>query len=89
MNEAELSTYCRQRGLYPDQIKQWRQACEQANDWDRSQNRRLQNTRKLDHQRIKQLERELGRKEKALAETAALLVLRKKAQAIWGEAGDV
>jgi hypothetical protein len=31
------------------------------------------------------LERELRRKEKALAETAALLVLRKKAQAIWGE----
>jgi transposase len=31
------------------------------------------------------LEQELRRKERALAETAALLVLRKKAQAIWGE----
>jgi hypothetical protein len=88
MNEAELSTFCRQRGLYPEQIKQWRQACEQANDWDRSQNRRLQDVRKTDQQRIKQLERELSRKERALAETAALLVLRKKAQAIWGEAED-
>jgi len=36
-------------------------------------------------QRIRELEAELRRKEKALAETAALLVLKKKAQAIWGE----
>jgi hypothetical protein len=38
--------------------------------------------------RSKQLERELQRKEKALAEAAALLVLRKKLNAIWGESGD-
>ncbi|MBF8661884.1 hypothetical protein IRZ79_21700, partial [Pseudomonas putida] len=38
--------------------------------------------------RIEQLERELRRKEKALAETAALLVLRKKANAIWGKGED-
>lgn len=88
MNEAEVSTFCRQRGLYPVQMKRWRQACEQANDWERSQNRRLQDERKANQHRIKQLERELGRKERALAETAALLVLRKKAQAIWGEAED-
>jgi hypothetical protein len=34
------------------------------------------------------LERELRRKDKALAETAALLTLRKKAQAIWGDGED-
>ena len=39
---------------------------------------------KADEKRIKALESELKRKEKALAETAALLVLQKKAQAIWG-----
>ena len=88
MNETERSTYCRQRGLYPEQLTHWRQACEQANDWDRSQTKRLQEARKVDQQQIKDLERELRRKEKALAETAALLVLRKKAQAIWGEAED-
>jgi RNase P protein component len=38
--------------------------------------------------RIRQLEREIVRKDKALAETAALLVLKKKAQAIWGDAED-
>ena len=63
-------------------------ACEQANDWDRAQNKRLQdNTRNAD-KKIKELQKDLIRKEKALAETAALLVLRKKAQAIWGESED-
>ncbi len=61
------------------------EACEQANDWDRNQNKRLKEIRKADEKRIKELERDLNRKEKALAETAALLVLRKKAQAIWGD----
>jgi transposase-like protein len=88
MNEAELSAYCRQRGLYAEQIEQWREACEQANDWDRTQNQRLKATRKADEKRIKELELDLRKKEKALAETAALLVLRKKAQAIWGDAED-
>jgi transposase-like protein len=88
LNEAELSRYCRERGLYPDQIRQWREACEQANDWDRTQNQRLNQARKADKKRVKELERELRQKEKALAETAALLVLRKKAEAIWGEAED-
>jgi transposase len=37
---------------------------------------------------VNQLEKELRRKDKALAETAALLVLRKKAHAIWGEVED-
>jgi transposase-like protein len=89
LNELELAAYSRQRGLYPAQLQGWRQACEQANDWDRSQARRLQETRKADQHQIKQLARELRQKEKALAETAALLVLRKKAQAIWGEVEDV
>jgi len=37
-----------------------------------------------DRKRLRELERALARKEKALAETAALLTLRKKAAAIWG-----
>jgi len=85
MNEMELSEYCRKRGLYPAQIRQWREACEQANDWDRSQTQRLTEARKADEKRIKRLEGELRQKEKALAETAALLVLSKKLEAIWGE----
>ena len=88
LNEADLSAYCRERGLYPEQIQQWREACEQANDWDRTQNKNLQQARKADRKRIKDLERDLQRKEKALAETAALLVLEKKLEAIWGRGED-
>ena len=42
-----------------------------------------------DAQRIRALERELRRKDAALAETAALLVLKKRVQAIWGDADDI
>ena len=84
LNGAALSAYCRQRGLYPEQISQWRGACEQANDWDRQQHQHLKAARQADQKRLQALERELTQKEKALAETATLLVLSKKAEAIWG-----
>ena len=51
---------------------------EQANDWERHQNKQLKAIRKADEKRIKELERDLKRKEKALVETAALLVLRNR-----------
>jgi len=82
--EADLAEYCRQRGLFAEQIRTWRLACEQANDWDRSSTARMSQATREEKKRIKVLERELARKDRALAETAALLVLRKKAAAIWG-----
>ena len=84
LNEADLAEYCRKRGLYPPLIAAWRMACEQANDWDRASSARLGQATKEEKKRVKALERELARKDRALAETAALLVLRKKAHAIWG-----
>lgn len=48
------------------------------------QDKRSRQERKAEHKRVKKLERELQRKDKALAETAALLTLSKKAEAIWG-----
>ncbi len=88
MNEADLATYCRQRGLYAEQIQAWRTACEQANDWERASTQRLGQATRDEKKRIKALERDLARKEKALAEAAALLVLRKNAAAIWGDGED-
>lgn len=84
LNEADLAEYCRKRGVFAAQIKAWRGACEQANDWDRTSTARLSQATKEEKKRIKELERELARKDRALAETAALLVLRKKLGAIWG-----
>ena len=89
LNEADLGEYCRKRGLYSAQIAAWRSACEQANDWDRASSVRLGRGTKEEKKRIKDLERDLARKDRALAETAALLVLRKKASAIWGGDEDV
>ena len=88
LNETELAAYCRQRGLYVEQIQAWREACEQANDWEQARARQAKAERESQRQRIRTLERELKHKEKALAETAALLVLTKKAEAIWGEDED-
>ncbi|MDB4254706.1 IS3 family transposase [bacterium] len=79
LNEADLAEYCRKRGLFPAQIAAWRAACEQANDWDRASSARLGRATREERKRVKDLERELARKDRALAETAALLVLRKKA----------
>jgi len=83
--EAELGEYCRAKGLYPEQVKAWRSACEGAMDSARVAMDALAASRKNDQKRIRELEKDLSRKDRALAETAALLVLRKKAAAIWGE----
>jgi hypothetical protein len=68
-----------------EQIAAWREACRLANANAAEQVRSQREQAKEDKKRIRQLEKELQRKDKALAETAALLVLRKKAQAIWGD----
>ena len=83
MSAAELSEYARKQGVLPEQIARWRSACEKANapaTGAPAKNPEESQTR----QRVQALERELRRKDAALAETAALLVLQKKAQAIWG-----
>ncbi len=87
LNEAELSEYCRKKGLYSEQIKAWKTACINANQVDTERRAQEQATSKRDKKRIKALEKDLRHKEKALAETAALLVLRKKLNALWEEDG--
>ena len=83
MSESELSEYCRSKGLYPEQVKEWKQACLQGQLSEAERKKQEREQAKADKKKIKQLERELKRKEKALAETAALLVLRKKYNARW------
>jgi len=88
LNEAELSEYCRKKGLYAEQIAAWKQACMVANSV-KSSSAKVSEGHNQYQKKIKKLEKELLRKERALAETAALLVLRKKVTAIWGEREDV
>jgi transposase-like protein len=85
LNEAETSEYCRRKGIYPEQIRQWREACEQANGAPETKPTAAQrNEAKAAQKRIRELERQLKRSDAARAEANALLVLRKKAEAIWG-----
>ena len=88
MNETELAEYCRSKGLFAEQIEAWRDACLQANGGVAKQSAALQQELKTEKKRSKELEKELRRKESALAETAALLTLRRKARAIWGDGED-
>lgn len=85
MNEAELSAYARANGLYVQDIKQWQKACESANDSEYVSVPELKQEIANEKKVNKKLEKELRYKEKALAETAALLVLSKKLEAIWME----
>ena len=91
LNATELSAYCRERGLYPEQVERWRQASQDANQkpvLTLKEQKELERLRAQDQKEIKRLKQELRRKEKALAEAAALLVASKKIQAFWGEDGD-
>ena len=78
MNEAEFSAYCREKGLYPEQVEAWRESCMHASANAAEQDKRSRQAHKAEQKRMKQLQRELRRKDKALAETAALLTLSKK-----------
>lgn len=88
LSEVELSEYCRSKGLYVEQVNAWRDACMQANGGVAQKLTDLQKEMRQKDKDIKALAKELKRKEAALAETAALLVLRKKANAIWGDNGE-
>jgi len=91
LNAAELSAYCRERGLYPKQVERWRQASQDANEKPMltlKEQKELERLRLQDQKEIKRLNQELRRKEKALAEAEALLIASKKIQAFRGEDGD-
>jgi transposase-like protein len=88
LSEVELSEYCRAKGLFPEQVKQWREISIQAHaEADTSDAANAQQNKVLRKQN-KRLEREILRKDKALAEAAALLILQKKVRALWGDNED-
>ena len=88
MNQAELAEYCRKKGLYKEQIDAWRVSCLNANTAELNQTKKLSHELKEERKRTSEIEKDLRKKEKALAEAAALLLLRKKARAIWGDQED-
>jgi transposase len=87
MDESTRSSWCREKGVYPSELQRWRTAATAALAEPEEARASPQQTRES-QRRIKGLERELRRKDKALAETAALLVLSKKLSAIFHGGAD-
>ena len=84
----ELGAFLRREGVHEAELEQWREAVVGAAKSALEGGGTKTSSRGADAKRIKELERELRRKDKALAETAALLVLQKKVREIWGDADD-
>jgi len=87
LDEDEVNKLCREQGLYAHHIQQWKQSFISDTAGSSSQTTAQSESKRLRHEN-KALKKELNRKDKALAETAALLVLQKKVSAIWGNNED-
>ena len=88
LNEQKLNEYCRKQGLYSTDIEAWKIAFIKGSQYQSTANKDDKNKLKQLRTENESLKRDLRRKEKALAETAALLVLRKKLDALWEESED-
>lgn len=88
LNELELGEYCRSKGLYPEQISSWKQSFISGQANNTLQHKALAEQMRQDKKKIQALEKELARKDKALAEAAALLILQKKFEALFYREGE-
>jgi transposase len=84
LREEELGAFLRAKGLHEAQMVAWRRAVLEALDPRAKKTASKKNS--AEGKRIRELEKDLYRMEKALAETAALLTLSKKVRALWGDA---
>ena len=87
LSGSELGAYLRRKGLHEGTLGQWRALLESALSDRPTRPKKSREHRDAD-KRVRALERELKRKNAALAEAAALLVLKKKVREIWGDEGD-
>ena len=84
MSEEALGAWCRERGLHTHHLVQWRRDLVE----EPVQGKKAAGEGRALREEIRALKKELRRKESALAETAALLTLKKKAASIWGDRED-
>ena len=86
LDDEQLGEFLREKGLHQTHLEQWR--LQMLDGLQHNFSKKVAKQKKADAKRILALEKELNRKDKALAETAALLVLKKKVQEIWGDEDD-
>jgi len=85
-DDVKIGAYCRRHGLYPHQLTQWETEF-MTNSAPISKPQPNVEIRALKAEVI-ELKKSIMRKDKVLAETMALLILKKKATQIWGESED-
>ena len=85
LTDEELGVFLREKGLHEAQLERWHQDALGGLSGQKAVSK-SKNTPEV--KRIRELEKELRRKDKALAEAAALIVLKKKAEALWGDGED-
>lgn len=85
LSDDELGAFLRSEGVHEATLRQWQEAATAALA---APHKARGNKKSPEARKLAQLERELNRKEKALAEMAALMVLKKKVRAIWGDEDD-
>ena len=78
LNDAELSEYCRKKGLYKDEIIEWKQDFIDQKKTRKEIKKEFSVKTSMQDKKIKKLERQLARKEKALSEAVTLVMLQKK-----------
>ena len=88
LDEAELGAFLRRHGLHEAQLADWRRKVEEAALGALEKPKKGRKRRSPEAKRVRELERELNRKDKALAEVTALLALKKKLDALLGDADD-
>jgi len=88
ISDAELGVFLRREGLHEEDLARFREEVHVAAVAGLQAAKKPRSGASEEQKRIKALERDLKRSNAALAETAALLVLRKKAVALWGEEGE-
>ena len=86
LDDEKLGAFLREKGLHMTHLEQWRM--QMLDGLQHSGSKKRTKDKKAFTKRIRTLEKELRRKDKALAETAALLVLKKKVLEIWGDEDD-
>jgi len=86
LKPEELGAFLRREGLHEAQLQEWTRAAVEGIGG--SITPAAQRAKGADKRRIRELERELRRKDSALAEVTALLALQKKLRALWGDADD-
>jgi transposase len=85
IDDEQLGEFLRERGLHSEHITIWDQ---ELRDMIEKKNEQQDKENKALKKKVKELEKELQRKEKALAEAAALLILKKKLDALTRERED-